>query len=138
MPRVEHSTVINRPVDQVFAFITSAENGRSWQSDLLESKQITPGPMGPGAQVANVRQIMGRRVEETQVVSEWEPYRKFSVRSTGQPEAQVINELQPVPEGTRVSVTLDVKTPGFARLAEPLFARVLRKQAESNLSQLKQ
>ena len=43
---IEHSLDIERPVDEVFAFVTNVENAPRWQAWAEEAK-ITPG--GPNS-----------------------------------------------------------------------------------------
>ena len=138
MARIEHSIVINQPIDRVFAFISNAQNDPYWQLDILESRQTSPGPVGVGTQIAAVRQVMGRKVDETRQVTDYQPYQRFCIRTTSKPEAEVINMLEQVPGGTKLSLVLDVNPPGFAKLAGPLFTNQLRKQTETNFNKLKE
>ena len=41
-------TRINRPVDRVFAYTADITNDPAWQSDMLEARRMTEGPVGLG------------------------------------------------------------------------------------------
>ena len=43
MSSFETSILINRPVEEVFAFITDLDTWSEWQSDLVEVKKTSPG-----------------------------------------------------------------------------------------------
>ena len=48
MVKIEVSAVIDRPVEDVFAFMSNPENDPQWQSDTAETKITSQGPMGVG------------------------------------------------------------------------------------------
>jgi Polyketide cyclase / dehydrase and lipid transport len=46
--RVEVSTTIDRPVEQVFRFVEDEANIPKWDSDLLKATKTSDGPIGAG------------------------------------------------------------------------------------------
>lgn len=44
----ELSIHVNRPVEQVFAFLVDLKNVPAWQSNLVEIRQLTPGALHVG------------------------------------------------------------------------------------------
>ncbi len=46
MDKIVISTLIHKPVKQVFDFISTPENDRRWQTGNPEAKQTSQGPMG--------------------------------------------------------------------------------------------
>ena len=64
---IQHEVTIylNRPVEQVFAFLTDPDNLRTWQSNLIETERLTDKPLRVGSRFREVRQ-MGRRSSEYQ------------------------------------------------------------------------
>ena len=46
MPKIEMSIVINRPVEEVFAFLSDFENNPKWQATSVEARKISEGPVG--------------------------------------------------------------------------------------------
>ena len=43
MIKVEQSLVIDRPVDEVFAFVANVEDNAQWQSGVLEVRKTSQG-----------------------------------------------------------------------------------------------
>ena len=79
----KHSVLIERPTEDVFAFLHDPANDPLWQTSLLESK--LSGPMGLGATLTEVRHFLGKRAELTFEVTEYEPPRRSSKKSTSGP-----------------------------------------------------
>ena len=48
MIKVESSVMIDRPVQEVFAFVTDPSNKAKRQEGLIESRLESPGPVGQG------------------------------------------------------------------------------------------
>jgi len=138
MVKVETSVVINRPIGEVFAFVTNPENSPQYESGVHEAKKTSKGPMGVGATWQEVRQFMGRRIESTNEVTAYEPNKKFSFKSTSGPfpvEGGYIFEQ--VEGGTKVTVTGQGETGGFFKLADPLVARMVKRDLETANANLK-
>ena len=83
MIKIEHSVVVDRPVEEVFAYATDVSKVPEWQTSALEAR--VDGPMQAGATGAIVRKFLGRRMESTVRFDEYEPPRKFAIESTSGP-----------------------------------------------------
>lgn len=140
MIKVEVSTIINRPIEEVFAFVTDHRNDVRWQDGLLEVRLTPDGPVSVGTQVHEVRKFMGRRIESTGVISEFIPNVK-SARKTldGPTEVEGYLAFEPVDGGTRVTQHMEMKSGGFMALglAQPLVSSGLRRALEKNFGDLK-
>ena len=55
MITAEASTMINRPVEEVFQFAMDTDKLTQWQGNLLETKQTSDGPMGVGSTFDEIR-----------------------------------------------------------------------------------
>jgi uncharacterized protein YndB with AHSA1/START domain len=141
MPRIESSVVISRPVEEVFEFVTNPENDPQWQSAILESKRTSAGPLGVGTTEAGVGKIIGRRIEWTGEVTEYEPNKKVKYLVTGGPlTAEQTVTFEPVEGGTKFTLGLDPigeDASGFFRLAEPIVIRMLQRDIETDAANLK-
>ncbi|HKP53881.1 MAG TPA: SRPBCC family protein [Chloroflexia bacterium] len=139
MRRFEHTELTNRPVAEVFRFLSDFANNSQWEPGVLESKQISPGPLAIGAELSDVRKVMGRRVETTYEVTEYEPDRKFGLKSNSGPvRVRASYTFEPVDGSTRVTDRAEFETTGLFKLAEPLFARSVEKQMKANFAKIKQ
>jgi Polyketide cyclase / dehydrase and lipid transport len=69
MARIETSLVINRPIEEVFAYITDQANQPTRQSRLLEAEKTSEGPIGVGTTWRLVAKFLGQRIETTSSLS---------------------------------------------------------------------
>ena len=139
MARIQVSTVINRPVEEVFGVLSNEENRPKWSSTTIEVQKTSEGPIGIGTTWRSVDRIFRRRIERESVFTEYEPNRKITQKSTSGPvpfEVRLICE--PVEGATRVIVIAEAQPSGFFKLAGPLFERLRKRQFESDLADLKQ
>jgi uncharacterized membrane protein len=138
MAGIEVSTVITRPVEEVFAVLGNEENRPKWSSTSIEVKKTSEGPIGVGTTWRAVDRIFGRRMERESVFIEYEPNRKITQKSTSGPVPFEVRSIyEPVEGGTRVIVTAEAQPSGFFKLAGPLLARMRKRQFETDLANLK-
>tara|TARA_B100000609_G_scaffold199430_1_gene202925 strand:- start:8729 stop:9271 length:543 start_codon:yes stop_codon:yes gene_type:complete len=79
--RFENSIEIERPVEDVFAFISVQENHPAFIPQNKKSTQLTDGPMRVGAVVQNEAQFMGMNMTETFEITEFVPNKVIAKRS---------------------------------------------------------
>ncbi len=48
MLKIESTTLIDRPVEEVFAVLSNVENNPKWSSAFLEVNKTSEGPIGVG------------------------------------------------------------------------------------------
>ena len=138
MVKVEGTIVINRPIEEVFAFLTNPDNAPLWQGSVLESKQTSEGPVGVGTSGQVVSQFLGRRMESTWQVTEYELNKKASLKTTSGPIAyENFATLEAVDEGTNVTLVAEYEVGGFFKLAESILARMAQRQADTDYANLK-
>jgi uncharacterized protein YndB with AHSA1/START domain len=138
MIRVEKSGVIERPVEEVFAYIADQTNAPAWQSGLVEVRRTTEGPIGVGTKHTLARMFMGRRMEADNEYVAYEPNRRIAFKVTSGPmRAEASYLFEAVPEGTKVTSTIEMDTSGFMSLAEPLIAASLRREVKAAIPVLK-
>jgi uncharacterized protein YndB with AHSA1/START domain len=137
MARMEASVVINRPIDEVFAYVMDAGNWTEW-AGLPEAERTSEGPVGVGTTLRGVSQFLGRRGEWTSEVTEYEPNRKMEQKIIWGPMSiQQSVTCEPVEGGTRFTMVSKGETGGIFKLAEPVVNRMMQRQLESNLANLK-
>jgi uncharacterized membrane protein len=131
------STMINRPIEQVFAYVSDFQNNPQWQNALLETRRLTEGPLGVGTEFTGVRKFMGRKMESVLQFTTYEPNKEIVYKSvSGQPfEGSFLFEA--TGEGTKLTSVLKLQTGGLLGLAEPLIAANVERESEANYSDLK-
>ena len=133
----EVSIHLNRPVEQVFAYLIDPNNLRAWQSNLIENEQLTDKPLRVGSRFREVRQ-MGRRASEYQAeITDFEPNRRFATKTLSEPQASVSYTFEQENSGTRLSYKFTLQTSGMMRLLEPLIASSIKKDSISDFERLK-
>ena len=137
MAKFENSVVINRPLEEVFAFVSNLENDPKWQSGVLESKKTSEGPIGVGTTYRTVGQFLGRRIESEIEITEYELNRKVSGKSKSGPIRFESHNTYERVEGTRVTVEAEAEIGGFFKLAEPLVINAAKRQIEGDSATLK-
>jgi uncharacterized protein YndB with AHSA1/START domain len=84
VPSAERTSVIDRPVADVFAFIADGENARQWRPGVLEVSRKS----GEG-QGAAYRQVVkgpgGRRIDADYEVTEYQPPSHLAFRAIAGP-----------------------------------------------------
>ena len=138
MAKVEISTVINRPVEEVFAFLSNQDNNPKWQSGAVEVKKTSDGPIGVGTTWRSVGTFLGRRIESEEEITEYEPNRKYTTKSKSGPfPFESRTTFERVESGTKINLVAEAEIGGFFKLAEPLVVSMGKRQFEADLANLK-
>src|SRR5437868_13999728 len=139
MTKVERTLIINQPVEKVFAYITNPRNNPKWQPDILDSRVTPDEPTHVGTRVTDVRSLLGRKLELTTEVIEFEPNKMMRVKSTSGPiPFRGYITFEPIDGGTRVDFLAEAEPTGFFKMAERMFSSTWRKGVEDSLNKLKE
>lgn len=134
---MEASITINRPVEEVFAFVTDVGNWARWNEELTHVEQVSEGPIGVGTICRGTAEIMGRMAFAAEIL-EYEPNQKVVQRMTiGPMQIQGAWLFEPVPGGTRVTMSSKGQSEGLFKLGGSLFDGMIKKRLEANLARLK-
>ncbi|CAN5127013.1 MAG: SRPBCC family protein [Nocardioidaceae bacterium] len=139
MTRFEHSVVIGRPIEAVWAYLIDPANNPAWQGPVIEVRRGAGVPLEVGSEIEEVMQFLGRRFDLTWVVTALEPMRRSAVRtSSGPVPMQGSYSFEPVADGTRFTLETEMEAHGFFKLAEPVFARMARREGTSSCEMVKE
>lgn len=137
MNKIVVSTLIHKPVKLVFNFISKPENDGHWQTGILETKQTSQGPMGPGSTFQSTSQDRGRPIENNFEVTAFKPERKFAFKSIST-QMSTSYIFDAVEAGTRLTATTQPPDPvGFLKLARPFLARQLKRRFVGDIARMK-
>ena len=139
MIKIESSTVINRPVDEVFEFLANSENSPQWQSGTQEVRKTSEGPIGVGTTYTSVNRILGRQIESTIEYTAYEPNKRVAIKATSGPiPFQSETTFEAAAEGrTKVTNSGEGNPGGFFKLAEPIVGRMFQRQVNTDAANLK-
>jgi hypothetical protein len=130
---------INRPLAEVFAYVSDLQNSPQWQKGLLEVRRISEVPLGTGAQYMDVRKFKGgRNVESVIQCTTYEPDKKIVLKTISSSWPYEDTYLfESVAGGTRLTNRLALQTSGLMAMAGPLISAGLRLDMKANFATLK-
>jgi hypothetical protein len=132
------STMVYRPVRQVFDFISAPENDFQWQYGTLAAARLSEGVSEVGTFFRSIGHLMGRRVESTYEVTEFEPNRKYGFKSlTGPLQSQTTFTFETDKGSTHIDLSSQVSVDDLLQLNEEVLEKKMRKQFKENLALLK-
>lgn len=138
MIKVEKSVLIQKPVEEVFNFVTGEGNYTKWQSGVVEV--IDQGPRNTvGSQYIEVRKFMGQEMRTTLEMTEFKPNTRFETKVVKGPVPYVASmTFERVDDGTKVTICVDGEPKGFFKLAESMVAGQLEKSLAEDGQKLKE
>jgi len=141
MVKVEHSVEINKPVNQVWIYLTDFENTPKWDIGVHETKQTSKGPAGLGTTFQNIGTFLGRNsIREYQVI-EYEPNKKVTVKLITPDnliqKAEVSYSFDSTTSGTKLTFIGSVGFGGFFKLIQPFLTQRAQKDGQGDLDNLK-
>jgi uncharacterized protein YndB with AHSA1/START domain len=72
MASFENTVIIQRPVEEVFAFLADFENLPKWNDAIVETTKTSPGPVAVGTTYRQIRSVPSRSEEGFEVIA-YEP-----------------------------------------------------------------
>ena len=136
--RAELTIEVARTPEDVFAYLTDVSNLPAWQSGVHTAQIEDAGVSRVGARIRESRHMLGRELNTTLEITEYDAPRLFSLRALDSPVPFVVrHELELQDGGTLLTVTGvgDVGLlPGFAA---GIMARRAEKQFRKDFERLK-
>jgi uncharacterized membrane protein len=137
--RFELDVAIERPVAEVFAYITDVSNLPEWQSTAEEARWEDGSNIGLGSRMRERRTFLGRTLETTLEVTAYEQDRRFDLKAVGGPlPLTVQHEFEPANGRTRIHVVAEGEAGGFARFAQRMAAKQAERQFKRDFERLKE
>jgi len=138
MSQVRVSLVIDRPIDEVFAFLSDMENNVKWRASQVDVLKTSPGSIRVGTTYRMVNRIFGRRLETEAEVVEYDPPRKCAIKDrSGRLPLKAQRIFEPVATGTRVTLILDAEPRGLLRVVEPFFRSLGTRRLKKDVARAK-
>jgi uncharacterized protein YndB with AHSA1/START domain len=131
--RFEATVVIDRPIEEVFAFLADGENDKKFSPRVLEIAKTTEGPPGVGTVYASTVRDAGVKTKREFELTEFEPPTRIRWKETSKnmvmaPEGGY--DLAPADGGTRLTVFNVLEGHGLGKLLEGFALRGARKGAD--------
>ena len=110
MINVEKSIIIQRPVEEVFNYVSNLTHSAEWQSGLTEVRQITEQPLGVGTRYALVRTFIGRKMEANNEITEFTPGVKVAFKTISGPiPLEASYQFEPAEMGTKLTSKIEMQ-----------------------------
>lgn len=138
MINLDLGTLIDKPVKDVFAFVTDPKNMSKWNSAVVSLEQVTPGAVALGTKFKSIGEMLGRRIEGEMQVVAFEPDDKYGFQMNAGPmQVNVVLTFKTVGTGTKLSLNAQGNPGGVFKLAEGVLAGRVKSMMEENLARLK-
>jgi uncharacterized protein YndB with AHSA1/START domain len=127
---IKHSVEIDRPADEVFAYLDQVGRHNEWQGQLVSTTIETDGPVRVGTRIVERRNVPGGARDFPYEITEHDPPRKISFRGTaGLIRPVGTYTVEPIGErSSRLSSQLDLEGHGIGKLLAILARRQLAAQ----------
>ena len=138
MINLELGTLIDRPIKDVFTFVSNPNNMSKWNSAVVSIQQVTTGAVGVGTKFKTVGEAMGRRLEGEMQVQTFEPDSKCGFQlQAGPMQMNLTMSFKTVGTGTKLNLNVQGNPAGVFKLAEGLMTGQVKSLMEGNLTKLK-
>lgn len=138
MKRVEVRVWIDRPVDEVYAYVADFERWPQWRTDVTGGRLVTEGPLRLGSRAQGTARILGRSVTVEVEVTALEPGSTFGYRPVSGPlRTDNLYTFERRDGGTLVVLADDIELSGAFRVLMPVVPAFVRSVYRKNLAGLK-
>ena len=136
--RAELSIAVDRPPEDVFAYLAEVGNLTEWQSGVHSAGIEGGGAAAVGARVVESRTMLGKEMTTTLEIVDFEPPRLFTLRALDGPALLTIrHELEPSGEGTELRVVVEGEVKHMPGFAAGLMMRGAERQFRKDFERLK-
>lgn len=138
MAHAEASVTIQRPLDDVFAFVLDGMNNPYWRPAVLDVQHVPGTPSGVGAvYTQGLKGPGGRRIDGDYEIVESHPNQSITFRVIAGPARPTGTfRFEARENATHVTFTLHFAPKGFTRLLGPMISRTMQSEV-ATLSRLK-
>jgi uncharacterized protein YndB with AHSA1/START domain len=138
--RFEGTTVIDRPIEEVFAYLADGTNDPKFSARVLEIAKTTDGPTGVGTIYKSTVKDAGVKTQREIEITEFEPPTKIRWAELSKNQITASEggyDLVPEGNGTRVTIYNVLDGHGIGKLFTPLALRSARKGADDFAASIK-
>ena len=140
MVRIDVTTLISRPVQEVWDFFIDFTNSSHWTRSGSELRKTSEGPLGVGTTIESVRPMFGREIKSQRLVAtRYEPPHLVSFTAVVPFIGDLIGgfTLESVDGGTRLSRWGELNAGGLKGAIGSALAPVVRRSWSTELSNIK-
>jgi uncharacterized membrane protein len=129
---LKRTVEIERSAADVFDFIADFENNPKWQGGMRACRWTSAGPIGVGSTYVQEASFLGRSIETSFRVTEYEPGRTISIESIKSTfPIQVTRSVEPIDaKRCRVSAHVRGQPKGIVKLLSGMAKSMIAKDYE--------
>lgn len=138
MIKLQESIQIGKPQSLVFGVVSDISKIPQWQSEVVKSTAVTPGPMKMGTKFDEVVKIGPFKVTTHCEVTKYEPQKLITFTAKSSP-SEYGAQFTVEPEGQSCRATVDgtANLRGIWKIMEPLMASDVKKGIKKEMADLK-
>ena len=112
---MENTITIERPIEEVFEYVSTPENDPRWVSVSIRNQRTLPGPMRVSMTTEEDVKIFGQRSRDTWEVTQYEPPTVIAYRATSGLLCGGVVRLrcEPVEGGTKLTHAVEYQPRGI-------------------------
>jgi uncharacterized protein YndB with AHSA1/START domain len=139
MARIKGEVIIRRPPDVVFDYVADQRNEPQYNPRMVRTEKITEGPVGQGTVFRSAVAFAGRTADMRIECTAYERPMMLASTTTMRQAVFTVNlTFEPVPAGTRMRWSEQVRPRGGFRLLTPVITRMGRRQERTIWASMKQ
>lgn len=136
MPIIQHSVTINRPITEVFRFITDFHNSTQWQSEGTQLQRA--GQVKVGDMIVGTRRVMGRVMHVNADVVELVPNQQLAYTGImGSYPFRTTYKFSFSGSGCELTEIMDIRIMWLFFMIRPFIVRSIDGQMQASLARLK-
>jgi uncharacterized membrane protein len=137
--RVETSATIDRPVEDVAAYVADIERMIEW-TDMTASRRLTDGPIREGSRAYGEVALGPVKLGWTYQFTDMQPSGGFGYKTVSKSAIGMDGRVALAPQGpsqTKVDYLVEIHTHGLLRLLEPLLRGEISRNEAGEVTRLK-
>ena len=135
----EETVTIQRPVEEVFAFMSNAENDAKWRTNVKEIEKTKEGQNGVGTEYRQVvKGPMGKGLDADLRYTEFRPNERVAFETiAGSVRPSAVIEFKSLsPESCQVHMHMTWVPEGGAKAGAPMIKRMIEKDLKASYANL--
>jgi hypothetical protein len=136
MPKVVTSIEIERPREEVFAYLTDRKNAKAWSTEFVDV--IYDGELAEGTTGTDIRRVGRKEIVMPWTVTAFDPPNRVAFESRAPFPATADFTFRSTGAGTLLTCSMDLRPRGFWRLLGPLIAWEGKRSDRAQFQKVKQ
>ena len=131
MATIEGELTIACPVEVLFDYLADQRNEPQYNPKMVSAEKVDAAPIGAGTRFRSLVRSAGRTAPMLIEITDYDRPRRLATATTmAQADITYLLRFEPVPAGTHMSWSGQVRPKGALRLLSPLITWLGRRQEE--------